>query len=297
MTHDVIIIGGTYAGLSAGLPLGRARRSVLVVDGGARRNRYAETSHNFLTQDGTPPGEIAARGREQLLAYPTVQWHDGQAERAEVNEGGFRVFTADGEQTTARRLILATGVRDTLPSITGLAERWGRTVFHCPYCHGYELNQGRIGVLASSPLSLHHALMLPDWGPTTFFLNDAFTPDEDQLSQLERRGVRIERGLISRLEGERADVVMEDGRTIQLDGMFTMTRVSVASPLAEQLGCQFDEGPHGSVILVDELKATTVPGVWACGDAARPAGSISMAVGDGSLAGVAAHRSLMYEGI
>lgn len=296
MTHDVIIIGGSYAGLSAGLALGRARRPVLVIDGGTRRNRFAGSAHNFLTQDGTPPGQIAATGREQLLAYETVQWHDGNAEHAEAVDGGFRVFTADGEQKTARRLILATGVRDALPSVPGLAERWGRSVFHCPYCHGYELNQGRIGVLASSPLSMHHALMLPDWGPTTFFLNGAFTPDADQQAQLERRGVRIEDGLIDRLEGERADVVLRDGRVIPLDGMFTMTRVSVASPIAEQLGCALDHGPHGSTILVDELKATTVPGVWACGDAARPAGSIPMAVADGTWAGVATHRSLMFEG-
>ncbi|HLL82098.1 MAG TPA: NAD(P)/FAD-dependent oxidoreductase [Longimicrobium sp.] len=297
MNHDVIIIGGSYAGLSAGLPLGRARRSVLVIDGGTRRNRFAESAHNFLTHDGTPPGEIAARGREQLLAYDTVQWHDGLAERAEAAEGGFRVFTADGEERTARRLILATGVKDALPAIPGLAERWGRSVFHCPYCHGYELNQGRIGVLASSPLSMHHALMLPDWGPTTFFLNGTFTPDADQLAQLERRGVRIQDGLIERVDGERADVVMEDGRSVPLDGIFTMSRVSVASPIAEQLGCQLDEGPHGSVILVDELKATTVAGVWACGDAARAAGSIPIAVADGTWAGVAAHKSLMFEGI
>ncbi len=297
MTHDVIIIGGSYAGLSAGLPLGRARRSVLVIDGGVRRNRFADSAHNFLTQDGAPPGEIAAKGREQLLAYPTVQWREGQAERAEAVDDGFRVFTADGEERTARRLILATGVRDTLPSIPGLAERWGHSVFHCPYCHGYELNQGRIGVLASTPLSMHHALMLPDWGPTTFFLNGSFPPDEDQMAQLERRGVRVERGSIGRIEGERADVVMEDGRTIPLDGLFTMSRVSVASPIAEQLGCRLEEGPQGSVILVDELKATTVHGVWACGDAARAAGSIPLAVADGTLAGVGAHRSLMFEGM
>ncbi len=296
MTSDVIIIGGSYAGLSAGLPLARARRSVVVIDTGTRRNRYAESAHNFLTHDGTAPGAIVARGREQLLAYDTVTWHDGEAERVEAVEGGFRVLTADGEEKTARRLILATGVRDTLPAIPGLAERWGRSVFHCPYCHGYELNRGPLGVLASSATSMHHALMLPDWGPTTFFLNGAFTPDDEQMAQLERRGVAVEHGLIDRLAGERADVVMRDGRVIPLDGIFTMTRVSVSSPVAEQLGCGMEEGPHGSVILVDPMKATTVPGVYACGDAARIAGSIPMAVADGTWAGVAAHQSLLMGG-
>ncbi len=296
MDTDVIIIGGSYAGLSAGLPLARARRSVLVVDAGKRRNRNAGSSHNFLTQDGNAPGKIVATGREQLLSYETVKWHDGEAARVESVEGGFRVLTADGAETTARRLIVAAGVKDELPAIPGLAERWGRSVFHCPYCHGYELNQGRIGVLASSPLSMHHALMLPDWGTTTLFLNGAFTPDEDQLAELARRGVAVEQGRVDSLVGDRADVRMRDGRVVVLDGMFTMSRVSVSSPVAEQLGCELDEGPHGSVIRVDEMKATSVPGVFACGDAARFGGSIPIAVADGAMAGVAAHRSLMFGG-
>jgi thioredoxin reductase len=297
MNHDVIIIGGSYAGLAAGLQLARARRRVLVVDAGIRRNRFAGSSHGFLTQDGTSAAQIAAKGRSQLLAYESVEWLSGEATRAEAADRGFRVaIEAAGREETGRRLVLALGVKDHLPDIPGLEERWGRSVFHCPYCHGYELDRGRIGVLAVSPQSLHHAMMLPDWGPTTFFLNGAFAPDAEQAEQLRRRGVAVVEGIVDRLEGDGATLVMRDGRVFALDGLFTLSRTSIASPIAGQLGCAFDDGPTGPVIRTDPIKATTVPGVFACGDAARMAGSVSLAVGDGALAGMAAHQSLIFGG-
>jgi thioredoxin reductase len=293
MNYEVVIIGGSYAGMSAGMQLARARRSVLVIDAGLRRNRYAAASHGFLTQDGKPPEAIAAEGRSQLLAYSTVQWLDAQAREAQKTDGGFVVSLEGAPSVTGQRIILATGVIDQLPNLPGLAERWGRHVFHCPYCHGYELQQGRIGVLASSALSMHHALMLPDWGETTLFLNGSFVPDGDQQAALQARGVHVEEGLIERLAGETLDVVMKDGRVIALDGLFTMTRLLPGSPIAEQLGCQFDETPMGMQIRTDATKESSIPGVFACGDAARLAGNVALAVGDGVMAGAAAHRSLM----
>lgn len=295
MTHDVLILGGSYAGLSAGLQLARARRKVLVIDTGLRRNRFARTSHGFLTQDGSTPADIAAEARAQLMEYRTVEWLQAEATHAERVQDGFRVALRDGTDVTGKRLVLATGVTDVLPELEGLAERWGKSVFHCPYCHGYELDEGSIGVLATSPLSMHQALMLPDWGPTTFFLNGAFEPDRDQLLQLAGRNVSVERGLVSRLDGERADVVMRDGRVLPMDGLFTTTRTVVSVPFAEQLGCTFDDGPLGRYIRTDAMKATTVAGVFACGDAARSTGSVALAVGDGAMAGAATHRSLMFD--
>lgn len=295
MQYDVIIIGGSYAGLAAGMPLARARRKILVIDGGQRRNRFARHSYGFLTQDGAEAAAIAAKGREQLLAYDTVRWLEGKASSAEATENGFRVEIGGMEPQEARRLVLATGVVDLLPELPGLAERWGSRVFHCPYCHGYELNQGQIGVLASSPMSMHQALLLPDWGPTTFFLNGAFEPDGEQLEKLKARGVRLERSRIARIEGE-LDLIMRDGRVVKLDGLFTATRLEVASPIAALLGCEFDEGPLGRTIKTDLMKASTVPGVYACGDAARPGGSLPLAVGDGTMAGAAAHQSLIFGG-
>lgn len=293
MQYDVIIIGGSYAGLAAAMPLARARRKILIVDGGQRRNRFAQHSHGFLTQDGTDAAEIAAKGRQQLQAYDTVDWLDGKVTSARQTETGFHVAIEGMAAQEARRLVLATGVIDRLPDVPGLTERWGTAVFHCPYCHGYELNQGRIGMLATSPLSMHLAMILPDWGSTTFFLNGTFEPDEEQLAKLAARGVKVERNIIDRIEGK-PDVVLKDGRTIQLDGMFTTTRIEAASLIAPMLGCEFEEGPHGYTIKTDHFKATTVSGVYACGDAARPGGSLPLAVGDGTIAGAAAHQSLIF---
>ncbi|WP_434597365.1 NAD(P)/FAD-dependent oxidoreductase [Pseudomonas sp. R4-83] len=294
MVYDVIIVGGSYAGLSAGLQLARARRSVLVLDSGLRRNRFADTSHGFLGQDGRAPGDIAAEARAQLMAYPTVQWLADTAVEAVQVDAGFAVRTRTGEQLSARRLILASGVIDELPDIEGLRPRWGQSVFHCPYCHGYELNQGAIGVLATSPLSIHHALMLPDWGPTTFFINGVFEPDAEQLAQLTARGVRLETRRVRRIEGARADVVLSDGEIVAVAGLFAMPRTRMASPLADQLGCAFEEGPMGPFIQTDATQQTSVPGIFACGDAALAAGSVALAVGDGARAGAGTHRSLIF---
>jgi thioredoxin reductase len=290
---DAIVIGGSYAGLSAALQLARARRRIAVIDAGQRRNRFAATSHGFLGQDGRAPEAIAADARAQLLAYPNVHWLQDTATGAERAPGGdgFSVCTA-GTTLQARRLVLATGVADELPPLPGLAERWGRSVFHCPYCHGYELDRGRIGVLAWGPLALHHALMLPDWGTVTLFLNDAFEPDEAQRAALSGRGVALVPGRVARLAGQ-ATVELQDGRRIDTDGLFTATTTRMASPIAEQLGCAFDHGPIGPAIQRSALMETTVSGVFACGDAARPFGNVAVAVGDGAMAGASAHRSLI----
>ncbi|WP_445490106.1 NAD(P)/FAD-dependent oxidoreductase [Rhodopseudomonas sp. RCAM05734] len=294
MTFDAIVVGGSYAGLSAALQLARARRRVLVMDSGQRRNRFAAHAHGFLGHDGRPPGDIAADARAQLLAYPTVEWADTKATSGEGATGSFSIGTATGARYYGRRVILAVGVADTLPALPGLAERWGKTVFHCPYCDGYELDQGRIGVLASSEMSMHHALMLPDWGSTTLFLNDAFAPDAGQLAQLQARNVAIERAPIVRLSGASLDVELVDGRTIALDGMFTLTRTGPSSPLGAQLGCVTEDGPMGPFLQTDAFKETSVPGIFACGDVARPMGSVAFAVADGAMAGVGVHRSLIF---
>lgn len=294
MKHiDFAVIGGSYAGLSAALQLARARRQVLVVDAGQRRNRFVdaagETSHGFLTQDGRPPAEIAADAREQLMNYPNVEWMHGTADDARVAADGRLEFRVGHDAISAGRLIIATGVRDELPPVPGLAERWGRSIFHCPYCHGYEMNAGPIGIIAASPLALHHALMLPDWGSPTLFLNGAYTPSAEDLATIARRGTQVEPVLIERINGH-ADVLLEDGRTIILNGLFTQPRTLLSSPVAEQLGCALEDGPMGVFIKVDDFKATSVPNVFACGDAARAAGNVTLAVADGAMAGFGAHR-------
>ncbi len=293
MTHDVIVIGGSYAGMAAALQLLRARRKVLVIDAGKRRNRFAEESHGFLGQDGVNPGEIARKARAQLSAYPTLAWAEGTAEQAEGEKDAFVVTTADGARHGARRLLFATGVSDALPEIDGLRERWGRSVFHCPYCHGYELDQGRIGCIATGPLSLHQAQLLPEWGEVTLFLNGSFAPDAAQRADLAARGVAIEETPVARLEGA-ADVRLADGRLLRFAGLFTASRNVPSSPIAARLGCALEETPFGTQIRTDAMKETTVSGAFACGDAARVPHSVSLAVGDGAWAGAQLHRSLVF---
>ena len=293
MGYDAIIIGGSYAGLSAALQLARARRRVLVADAGRRRNRFARSSHGFLTQDGQKPEDVAALGKAQVVAYPTVEWADVEARSARVTENGFSVELGPDRRIEARRLILATGVTDELPATPGLAERWGASVFHCPYCHGYELGAGPIGVLATSEMAMHYAVMLPDWGETILFLNDAFAPDAEQSKELRRRSVRVVPGRVARIEGH-ADVVLADGTTVAVAGIFAATRTRPSTPIADDIGCAFEDGPMGRVLKTDAFKAASVPGVFACGDLARPMHSVALAVADGALAGVGAHRSILF---
>ena len=294
---EFAVIGGSYAGLSAALQLARARRDVTVVDAGLRRNRFVDeaggTSHGFLSRDGVAPGAIAAEARRQLLRYPTVRWLDGIAEEATHGEDGRFIFRVGEEFVTAARLVLATGVRDELPDVEGLAERWGRSIFHCPYCHGYEMEARPIGIIASSEVAHHHAIMLPDWGTPTLFLNDSYRPTDDDIVAFARRGTTVETASIVRIEGV-ADVVLADGRTLSMNGLFTQPRTHIASPIAAQLGCTLVQGPMGVFIQVDAMQQTSVPNVFACGDAARGAGNVAMAVADGAMAGVAAHRSTMF---
>lgn len=296
MKIDFAVIGGSYAGMAAALQLARALRQVLVIDAGRRRNQCVDDhdghAHGFLTQDGRAPGAIADEACRQLLRYPTVHWMAGTAEDARVASDGRLAFHVGDVVVSAARLILATGVRDELPPVPGLAERWGRSVFHCPYCHGYEMNQGRLGIIAASPLAQHHALMLPDWGEPTLFLNGMYTPSAEELDSFARRGTRVEPVPIARIDGE-ADVVLEDGRTLRMDGLFTQPRTSLASPVATQLGCAMADGPMGPYIQVGPMQDTSVPHVFACGDAARAAGSVTLAVSDGAMAGFGAHRSMM----
>lgn len=296
VSTEFAVIGGSYAGLSAALQLARARRDVTVVDAGLRRNRVVDeaggTAHGFLSRDGEAPGAIAAEARRQLLRYATVRWLDGTARDAWQTEDGRFAFRIGDHAVEATRLVLATGVRDELPSVPGLAERWGRSIFHCPYCHGYELEAGRIGIIAASELAQHHAVMLADWGTPTLFLNDAYRPSAHDLAALARRGTQVEAARILRIDGV-ADVVLSDGRTLSMNGLFTQPRTHIASPIAAQLGCALAEGPMGAFIQVDAMQQTSVPNVFACGDAARAAGSITLAVADGAMAGIAAHRSTM----
>ncbi|AJY38104.1 NAD(P)/FAD-dependent oxidoreductase (plasmid) [Burkholderia humptydooensis] len=293
-THfDVIVIGGSHAGQSAALQIARARRRVLVIDAGTRRNRFAAHSHGVIGQDGRSPDAIAAEGKAQLLAYPNAQWRADTVARAEPAGTGYALHCASGQRYDARHVVLAFGVVDELPDLAGVRERWGQSVFHCPYCHGYELDQGRIGVLGSGPLSYLSAMLMPEWGKTVFLTDGSFEPDDEQREALARRGVEIVRERIARIV-DRATVELADGRRFVFDGLFTMNRTRLSSPVAEQLGCVIEDGPLGPYVRTDDAMETSVPGVFACGDITHRGGTVALAIGNGALAGLAAHRKLVF---
>lgn len=298
MQYDILIIGGSFAGQAASLQLGRARRRVLLVDDGKPRNRFARSSHGFLGQDGQPPATIIATAKKQLSRYETVELREAKVQYARPQQGSFQVLLSDGTEVTASKLILATGVRDKLPQMSGLAERWGVSVLHCPYCHGYELDKRPLGVLASNSMAMHQAMLVPDWGQTTLFTQNAFIPSSEQLDMLHRRGVNIERTPIVELLGNSPDleaVRLVDGRIIKISGLFIFPETEPACDLAEQLGCAYVKGPSGVVISVNAQQETSIPGVFAAGDAALPVANATLAAASGVMAASGAHYSLIHQ--
>lgn len=295
--YDVIVVGGSFAGLSAAMQLARARRRLLVIDAGRPRNRFAAASHGFLGQDGVPPADIMRQGLTQLARYPTVDFAHAEAQTARADADGFVLTLSDGAEVFARKLVLATGVTDTLP-LESMIPRWGVSVLHCPYCHGYEVRDRRLAVLATVPGAVHQALLLPDWGPTTFFTQGQFEPSPEEAAQLAARGVAVERTSVVDLLGEGTAIRalrLADGREVPAEAVFTAPRTHVTSPLAEQLGCAFEDGMTGQYIRVDALQQTSVPGVFAAGDAATQMFNATMASAAGVMAGVAAHRALVQD--
>lgn len=294
--YDVVVVGGSFAGQSAAMQLARARRSVLLIDHRRPRNRYAPRSHGFLGQDGQAPMAILDEARRQLACYPTVEQLEGEAISAVAVNGGFTISLADGRKALASRMVLAIGVHDSLPEFPGIAARWGRSVLHCPYCHGYEYAQSSLGVLAVGPMSVHQAMLVSDWGATTYFTQGRFAPTEEECEALTRLGVRIETRPVVALCGpppELEAVRLSDGTSVPLAALFLAPRTRPATGLAEQLGCALEDGPTGSFIRVDAQNLTSVAGVYAAGDAAMPMANATLASASGVIAGTSAHRSLV----
>lgn len=299
MPFDAIVVGGSFAGLSAATYIARGRRSVCVIDTGAPRNRFTTASHGFFGQDGRDPMTMIANARTQLAAYPQVTFVTGEAVDAFAGKD-FTIALACGETLIADRLVFAFGISDVLPDLPGLAERWGKSVLHCPYCHGYEFAERRLAVLATSPMSTHQALLVAEWGPTTLYLNGTSMPDASSCQQLAQRGIGIEPCPLAGLTGPGdtlTGVQLEDGRTMAVDALYLAPRSRLNSPLAERLGCELDNGPFGPIVRTDSAKQTKVPGVYAAGDIARAPHSVSWATADGVTAGVSVHQSLVFEGL
>jgi len=300
--YDTIIVGGGTAGLSAALVLGRARRNVLILDGGLPRNAPAEAAHGVFTRDGTPPLDLLRIGREQLKPYDTVAVRQDWVTGVERAEDGFRVALATGVREQSRTLILATGVADELPDIPGYHELWGRGIFSCPYCHGWEVRDLPLGVHASGAVAMHLAPLLRNWSRDLVLLSDG----EDGLTDEQRAtldaleiGIRTER--IARLEGDGTGlerIVFADGSSLPLAGIFARTTQRPRNELARMLGCAVDEdGPLPGMIQVDERGATTVPGVYATGDIVLRFHQVIQAAAHGSLVAAMVNQTLVQDDV
>ncbi|WP_140985457.1 NAD(P)/FAD-dependent oxidoreductase [Asticcacaulis tiandongensis] len=294
---DAIVIGGSFASISAATYMARARLKVLVIDGGEPRNRFAAASHGFLTQDGSSPFDMLETAHAQLLAYPSVSFVTGYALRATQTPEGFAITVGNDSLYHARRLLLATGVRDILPDIDGFAERWGKSIGHCPYCHGYEINQAPIAVMSGSDMAAHYALLVSQWGPVTLLTNGAKTLPEDDLDRLRKANIVVETAPVSHLKGNAPDlseVVLTDGKVIAASAMLAAVRFEAASDIAAQLGCTYDDSLNGPVLRVDDSGQTTVTGVYAAGDITHMRHSVALAVAGGMVAGTSLHQSLVF---
>lgn len=285
---DVIVAGGGPAGLSAALMLGRARRRVLVIDAGSPRNRFAAHMHGVLGHEGLPPGELLARGRQEAAGYG-VEFTEGAIDRVERHSGGLLVTSSDGVERQARALIVATGLSDDLPSIPGLAERWGDTVLHCPYCHGWEVRDRRLGVLTTSPLGMHHAELLRQWSDSvTVFTAAAGDIDQAVQRRLAARGVRLEPTPVVEVLGVGTaitEIRLEDGRRVPLDAIFTMGSARPHDGFLAPLGLARTENPAGSFLQVDGTGRTSDERIWAVGNVVNPMANVPLSMGAGSFTG------------
>ena len=295
-SYDVVVVGGGAAGLSAALVLGRAGRTILVVDAGAPRNAPAEHMHGFLSRDGLPPADLLALGRAELERYGVEILDD---EVVEIEPGpDFTLRLAEGHGVRARRLLLATGAVDVLPDIPGAGERWGRDFLHCPYCHGWEVRGLPIGVLATGPGAAEHAQLLRQWSDDVVYLPHAQAVGIDEQAALAARGIEVVEGLVERLlvdDDRLQGVQLDDGRVVPRAAIFIRPTLRLrAGGLIESLGLETDEG---GFVRVDASGRTSVPGVWAAGNAGNPRAQVITAAGEGSAAAIAINADLVLEDV
>lgn len=292
--HDVVVVGGGAAGLSAALVLGRARRRVAVVDAGSPRNGPAAHMQGFLSRDGMPPGDLLAASRAEAQGYGVELIED------EVLgiEGGFAVRLGRGRVLDARRILIATGVRDELPDIPGVRERWGRDLLHCPYCHGWEVRDRPLGVLGTRPDAVQHALLVRQWSDDVVFFAHTLDPAPDDLAQLQARGVQLVSGKVAGLviaDDHLTGVALVDGRVVPRAAVFIRpVNVPHADGLLAGLGCDIDAAGFP---LVDATGRTTTPGTWAAGNVVDPRLQVISAAGAGSVAAIAINADLVREDV
>ena len=295
--YDVVVIGGGAAGLSAALVLSRARRSVLVVDSGSPRNAPAAHMHGFISRDGLPPGELLAAGRDEVKGYGGEIVAGAVVELVPDGRSGFWVLLSDSRRVSARRLLVATGLRDELPDVPGLRERWARDVLHCPYCHGYEVRDLQLGVLGGSADAVRYAQIVRQWSHDVVFFAPLGTLTAADRSQLVARGIGVVEGAVARVlvEDDRLrGVELDDGRTVPREALFVPPRFVPNNDLLVGLGCDLDEDGW---VATDRTGRTSVAGVWVAGNLADPRAQVITAAGQGSAAAIAMNADLVDEDV
>ena len=300
-TYDAVIIGGGAAGLSAALALGRSRRSVLVIDAGTPRNASAAGVHVFLTRDGTPPHELLELGRAEARGYG-VEIRSGRAADVTGSIGSFAIRLEDATTVTGRRLLVATGVTDELPQIAGLRKRFGRDVLHCPYCHGWEVRDRRIGIVGTSARAVHQALMFRQLSSTVQLIvhDPVAEPSAEDAERLAARGITVVRGVIERVvltDDAISAVELSDGSMVSVDALVVATRVVANDSVLAGLGLVAAPHPMGMGTQVESavMGATSVPGVWVAGNVADAAAQVAVAAAAGVAAGASINASLIEE--
>lgn len=301
--YDVVVVGGGAAGLSGALTLGRARRSVLVIDGGEPRNAPAAGVHAYLGHEGRPPGELLAAGRDDVRSYGG-RISQGHVTAVEQDTAGFTVRLADGGAARGRRLLVATGLVDVLPEVPGLAELWGKDVLHCPYCHGWEVRDRAIGILATGPMAVHQALLWRQWSDDiTLFLHTAPEPDDDEYEQLAARGIAVVDGDVAALEqegGRLTGVRLAGGALVACRALAVAPRFTARAGFLAGLGLEPVEQEMsgtviGSSVPADATGRTAVPGVWVAGNVASIMEQVVGAAAAGARAAGAINADLVAE--
>lgn len=293
---DVIIIGGSYAGLSAGMSLGRSLRKVLIIDSGKPCNQQTPYSHNFLTQDGKTPKEIAEISKEQVLKYETVNFYDGRVTKASQNSGGFEVETENGKKFSAKKLILASGVKDQIPDINGFAECWGISVIHCPYCHGYEVKGKKTGILSNGDLAFEFSKLVFNLSKDlSLFTNGECTLNEEQEERFSQNKINIVEDEIQEIVHENGNIrkiVFKNGSEKALEALYA--KIPFEQNInTEDLHLELTE--HG-FIKIDHFHKTSSDGVFACGDNTTMMRSVANAVAQGNFTGAIVNKELSEEG-
>jgi len=294
---DVIIIGGSFAGLTAALQLGRTRRKVTVLDTGLPRNRFAGHSHGLLGHDHKPPLEILVEARQQLERYPTIRLVNARADSISGSIDNFSVLTSDGKSFGARRVILSYGVVDQMPNVPGFAENWGSSIVPCPYCDGFEVADQHWGLVWSGPQSHNYVRLYHDWTDTLTVFADGHEIPPDVLADLARRNITVVDGRvveITHTEGRTATVYLDSHRNVTVDILFAHPRNKPSVSLHESLGLATVDTPFGIAVKVDERRETSIPGIYAAGDLANPLmASVTTAISQGAVAGISAQQSML----